>query len=457
MKRTFSLLALVSLLLLTACLATTPPPGPLRLSGASYQSTDDDQLAVAVDASGRKHIARAECRTDTGKSCRIIYQSTHVGEQGAYQVWTPVTGYTFRNPDIAVTNSGLAFVTWQNCPDDNPSTRLCSTWFLRSDNDLGAYVLDIGTHSLSAPVVVSRGEVVYAVHEVTVGTASSALRFCKISDPEYDCFWASDHADTGLPRSAIAAAVSGYGSLHVAWLYGDGTSRIAYSSDNYAAQNADMSILLNMGTANYLPPVVAIETDNTYVYYALATNELASDRMTLYYCAPTNCSTNGGVKVINLPEEKAWSIYGKPSITAGSAWALVGFSAITTDHSSQSEVYYFTYPAGGTETAVTRPYPTNLGDGNNDCDPVVALVDGWITIGWHICGFPPARDDVYIYDYINGGRIVHASAWAGRGGLDLAANGEYVAGIWNELQGDGRIATWLAFNSHMTWLPVIKK
>ncbi len=201
MKRTFSWLSCLSLLLLTACLATNPSPKPLRLSGASYQSTDNDQLAIAVDASGRKHITRVECRIDTGKSCRIIYQSTHVGEQDAYQVWTPVTGYTFRNPDIAVTDSGLAFVTWQNCPDDNPSTRLCSTWFLRSDNDLGAYVLDLGTHSLSSPVVVSRGEVVYAVHEVTIGTSSSALRFCKISDPGYTCYWASDHADTGVPRS----------------------------------------------------------------------------------------------------------------------------------------------------------------------------------------------------------------------------------------------------------------
>ena len=119
--------------------------------------------------------------------------------------------------------------------------------------------------------------------------------------------------------------MSGYGSLHVVWLYGNRTTRVAYSSNNYAAQNADMSTFLNMGTANYLPPTVAIETDNTYVYYALATNEVASDRITLYYCAQTNCSTNGGIKVIDLPEVKAWSFYGKPSLTAGSAWALVGY------------------------------------------------------------------------------------------------------------------------------------
>ena len=111
MKRTFRLLALVSLLLLTACLATTPSPKPLRLSGASYQSTADAQLAIAVDASGRKHITKVECRTDTGKSCRIIYQSTHVGEQDAYQGGLPALA-----TPSAIRISRSQTVGWRSSP-----------------------------------------------------------------------------------------------------------------------------------------------------------------------------------------------------------------------------------------------------------------------------------------------------------------------------------------------------
>lgn len=67
------------------------------------------------------------------------------------------------------------------------------------------------------------------------------------------------------------------------------------------------------------------------------------------------------------------------------------------------------------------------------------------------------RDDVYLFDLINGARVIHSSDWNGRGGLDMAVNGEYVAGIWNEERADDRIETWLAFNANLNFIPVVQK
>jgi hypothetical protein len=91
---------------------------------------------------------------------------------------------------------------------------------------------------------------------------------------------------------------------------------------------------------------------------------------------------------------------------------------------------------------------------------VVLVSGGYLGIGWHICGFPPSRGDVYFYNVGNGpDGVIHSPAtdFAGRGGLEMAANGDYVAGIWNEVQNDGRIATWLAYNSYLIYLPSIMK
>jgi hypothetical protein len=65
---------------------------------------------------------------------------------------------------------------------------------------------------------------------------------------------------------------------------------------------------------------------------------------------------------------------------------------------------------------------------------------------------------VYFFS-INGGQVIHSpdTFMNGRGTLDMAANGDLVAGIWNEYQADGRLATWFAYNAHMLWLPVVKK
>lgn len=451
----------IILLSLSACTRDYPPPAPLANSGFLYQANDTAPLAIALDASGTSHIARLECNQDSPYQCRILYQAFASGRQLALQPWLPDNGYTFRNPDVAVTDSGLAVITWQNCETGSNN---CSTWFMRSSDLFSAIVLEIGTFSQNRPLVLSRGEYLYAIHEVRISATASGLRYCRILAASTDCHWVSGHADDGTFRADPAAAITSLGTLHVNYLQKAVGSMTAWYADNSGNTNADMDAApnhtLNMGSATrFLPPAAAIETDDGYIYFALARDELASDAMDVFYINPFN-TADGGIKSYNLDAGKQWAIYGRPSLTASSSTSYVAFAALTTDHPQQTDIYWSSFSAGDASPSnPSRPYPTNLTAGDYDCDPVITQVSGWAFIGWHICGFPPATNDVYFYS-VTGGQIIHSANWQGRGTLDMASNGDYVAGIWNELYTDAageKLHTWLAYNANMLWLPVVKK
>jgi hypothetical protein len=318
------------------------------------------------------------------------------------------------------------------------------------------HVLEVGSHSLTRPLMVSRGEVVYAVHEVTNGDTGSVLRYCRVSDIGYFCYYVSDYGNPTVSFTDAAAAVSSSGSLHVAWLVKNslGVTTAERFDNNYDALNADMGGGNTIATGLLYPPAIAIETDDGYVYITIAYNNgIASDSMKLYFCQPASCPGSGGDTTPIMDPAKAWGFYNPPSITAGSDWAMVAFAANSTDDLTGSEIYTFIYTPFNPAPTPTRIYPTPF---IYDCDPKAVLVNGWQTIGWHTCGFPPSRADIYVYSTGFGIQIIHpTSGYPGRGDIAMAANGEYVAGVWNEVQGDGRIATWLAFNSYLTWMPLV--
>lgn len=461
MKRRLSWFLVMSVLLLTGCINTYPAPAPRLLYNMNSSATDDSQLAIALGSDGTKYLLHAECPNNEGSNphCKMTYESTHLGEVGVLWYFTPDDDHTYRNPDIVVTDSNVAYLAWENCPVNDPYGRACYTLYTNSD-EMTPQAMDPSAYSLSAPILAGRGDTVYAVNEVTNGYANgSALRFCRISDVSFSCHFASDHpaADDGIRRTSAAAAVSTAGSLHVTWLQGSGSSRTGYVNDNYGAINVDMAHELQLETGPFFSPAISIESDDGYLYIALAANDSSSDWMRLYYCAPSNCKNDGGLKTIDLPAAKFWYFYGGPSIAASDNQVWIAFPAFNSDHPNQGDIYAVSCSADSATCTPSRLNPTYSGS-DYGCDPVVGLVDGWNpVIGWHICGFPPTRDDVFVFDLVNGARVIHSSDWNGRGGLDMAVNGEYVAGIWNEARADGRIETWLAFNANMNYIPVVQR
>jgi hypothetical protein len=270
---------------------------------------------------------------------------------------------------------------------------------------------------------------------------------------------------TDVLHTDPTAAVSSLGTLHVSYLVKATSSMQAYYADNAGDTNEDMTNasnhMLNFGQVDspvaYLPPAIAIETDDGYAYIALGRDEATSDTLSIHYVSLYTAGTHAVVS-FNLPGDDLWNIYGRPSITANNSSAYIAFSAQTIDTGTEGDIYQVGYTIGDSGGIPNCPYPTSLGAYLLDCDPIIALVDGLYVIGWHICSPYNERDALYFYS-IYGGQIIHSpdTFMDGLGSLDMAANGEYVAGVWNEFRVDGKLATWFAYNAHMLWLPVVRK
>lgn len=470
MKPTLIPLIFLCTLLLGGCNNTFPPARPLELSGPDYQADEFSSPAIVMDTNSNYHIARAECRLADGSACRAIYESGMLGGRLDYRAYQPEEGHSLRYPDIAIATTNVAFMVWLDCPAGGLDSRLCSTQWMRSDQPDNIHTLDEGYYNLTPPLVVVNGATVYAVHEVAVVEQGSALRYCEIGDPDYACHWVSEDVEDGARRTDFSAVVSDTGSLHAAWLeYGGGYPSLYYA-DNDNNHVDDMSIPKNLGTFEALAPAITIVHRNStgpQVYVFLASQDTPSDRIHSFDCVAADC-TELIHATLNLPAAEEWKISGKLSVNNDTQpMPSIAFAAETTQYPGETDIYSVSF---------VRDYPDNepilvndsAQDGlMNDCEPVVINNPfGYPAVGWRICGMENQRGNVYYDPGINYEgfpriRLIHQSNFNGRSGLDAdlyeANTGTNVAGTWNEFQKDGRLATWLAYNSAVVFLPLISQ
>ncbi len=470
MKRFLLTLVLLAGLLLSACAAPTTYPAPQPLSlYADYKASASSTVAIAMSPTGTSHIVRTQCDTTTGTICRLIYQSIRGGSQINGVAWGPASDHTYRDPDITLVGE-LAFIVFQDCMI---STGFCMTRYGRPVVSDEIPILE-ALFTREVPLVVSRGGLVYAVHEVPLSATGTALRFCYIplsasSSPV--CNWVSPHPeDDPKQRTDATADVDGEGYLHVGYLLKETSKMTAFYADNTGNWLEDMTSVANHHISKqtatspdtFVKPALAVQFDNAFVYLAVAKKiSSASDMITVHFSLPGDPDTGASYEMEMAPE-KEWEIYGNPSITT---WlnplttfpsAEIAFASFTTDHPNETDIYTVRYVPYQPRTAPLRLYITSLGAGTNDSDPIISVTGGWPVIGWHIYnGVVEDYDDVYVYSF--SGQIIHKADWNGGRSLDMAGNGDYVAGVWNETQADGRLATWFAYNAHMLWLPVVKK
>lgn len=464
MKRYFHLVLVIIITgsLLSACMDTFPSPAARPLTN-DQSSVQDYQIDIAVDSNGGKHIVRAECPPGTNPSCWIVYEHTHQGETGVRQLLMPDEGYTYRYPDVAVTDSGLGYLTWLKCETDNSGVQGCSTLFTRSD-DFQVRELNLGSPTASAPGVLSRGEEVYVLNSVTNNQFyNSALRYCHFSYPTASCHWVSDHpndiSDTTI-RSFATGVISTSGDLYVAWLERIQETPFAstyasYLNDNSGAHDGDMVHRTFLSSGYLSNPGITIEPDDGNIYVGLTTNDVWSgdSQMDIYYCVPAECRNGTSVMPVDLQTANIKYV-ADLSLTADNSMASYGFAASSDSLGIQSDIYIGYCLPDSSSCSINQ---VNLANGINACNPKMVLVSGYGAIGWHNCADQTDQGDVYFYDLRNHTRLIHDAAYSVSGDLEIDANGDFVAGIWNEEQADGRVATWLAFNARLSYIPVILK
>ena len=111
---------LICFTVLAGCVFDFVNPMPLS-SGLMTASNPD----IDIQSDGTKHIVWQERRiTGIGQETQvIIYKRTKVGENDLFYTFTPPAGYAYVSPDVAVTDSGYAYIVWRKDNQNDPSLK----------------------------------------------------------------------------------------------------------------------------------------------------------------------------------------------------------------------------------------------------------------------------------------------------------------------------------------------
>lgn len=449
-KRTLAILfSLIIVISTSGCSTYIHAAIGLPITEPGYQSAE---VSIAVDLFGVKHIARTECPISGSDPCKLIYTRVKPGLAGLSETvysWLPIAGQSVHDVDIAVTDSGIAYIVYHY--DGRPGATVSSElWAMRSDQ-LEIPVLVEGTYNVdSKPIVVARWDTVYVVYNAGV-----YIRYMRLNDGANG--WV-DHTP-GTSFVVHEAAVGWNGALYVIYYH---VLELKYA-DNYGITGDMTNHLLLASYSNEKPDIdVNGNPETVYVIYSQAlTGPGASDSLYLDHCIASSC-TSMTHETINLDPSLHWKISGNPQVIAdrGLDATLGNFAYyIFTAHNAGDlidEVFEGFYKAG-----ITTPDPFAVTDTpDTEADPHACLMWSYIPVfSWReylsVSFFGDMYEqDIYPYVYTTQRLVRHTTTGAAE--IDMACNADWGAGIWNEETGVGKQA-WVSFNSYPAMLPIIMK
>ncbi len=160
MKRISAILfSLIILLSASGCSTYIHSAIALPLTEPGYESYE---VSIAVDFFGVKHIARTECYRDDPPPypCKLIYTRVKPGLPGLSETaysWMPTTGEYVHDVDIAVTDSGMAYIVFRW--DYRSGASVASELFAMRSDLLGTPMPIEGTYEVTGrPIATARGE-----------------------------------------------------------------------------------------------------------------------------------------------------------------------------------------------------------------------------------------------------------------------------------------------------------
>ncbi len=268
-------------------------------------------------------------------------------------------------------------------------------------------------------------------------------------------------------------AIDNNGKLHVTWLADTASSsEIAYGNNIHSAADFGPSIAYDSeGNYNFKHPDIALDSSNTaYIVYAYdgGTGDILKLR-----CEATASTCFNGITTRTIPLDAAqnpWRIRGNPHIVVTGGLPNVVFSA-KNSATSNHEIWQYIPPTPDSDQGLDRVTTNDVEDDepliaeeNSDFGDIVVV--GWRT--YHpIAVAPPGSfydcsDAVYVFYHDSSTlRQVHSrSGGCFNQGRDLAANGEWVAGVWLDLASAGTVSRrvpWTTFNAYTNWLPIVAK
>ncbi len=462
------LVSLLSAALLASCVRSIAPVGPLPREALASVS----EVAVAVGADGVKHYAWTECSGEAATyTCVLVYSRVALGAVVYSHGIVQTIGDFARYPDVAVSSTGDAYVVHSECSDFSTCV---DYWTLYPAVD--PVNVEIESHLLHTsalasqdpPLVVARGADVYAAYFVDV-TGNTRLYYRQLAGGSR-----TGRIDTlDQSPSHVSLGIDSTGDLHAVWVRNpvDDTF-LAYSNNTGGATNF-LGADTYEGSFDYVfsRPSLALDDDDR-VYFAYAIYNGAGDTVKVR-CLDVAVACYRGVTTLTVPQvDGPWVLHGNVNLALIDDQPNAVFSA-RHNTLTYSEIWWYAPPSTGS----TAPDQVTNTPAESDEEPLIVEenssfgdvpVIGWRAYEVHMLeAQAPAGDagycagDVYVtYGGLsNNRRVFEDRGTCDNFGLDLAANGAWVAGVWVDDESDAIAANaaWTAFNAYVTYIPLANK
>lgn len=419
-----------------------------------------EQAKIAIDAQGVKHIAGVV-------GDRVVYYRTRFGEPKVTLTMTMSgsgTNWKQYDPDIAVTDSGTAYLVWVE-QRGGPEKYACYR-YVPPFPPIGGYArscihMDGSEMTTGSTVrVVGRGEVVYATYDrIDSGGGIADLWYQKLTPPSNvgRIYGYSDEGESGYVYT-MDMAIDSNGYLHIAYI--DEVEGIDpsyyYRSNAQTYPDGKMAQWwgIHIGVKNLdVAPSLSFYEDDASIERVAFTEVLEYyvniDSINHYSCETNGCGNKKSVKVALPASWDAFSVISDANLVGiGSNLSLSFIGDDNTAPGGAPQVWMkeafdstnnlYQY-SGGTQTFKFNLQMVNW----DDQFPVMAWMESNIsTAQYQFSDFFFNRVTIFDTDC--------PDAQPDEG--DLAANGLEVAGVW---QACGE--TWFAARAYKTSLPLISR
>jgi hypothetical protein len=456
--------------LLSGCVTTLAPTQPLPRE--AFASVVD--VAVAVGPGGVKHYAWTECFGEEELyTCVLVYSRVVMGAVTYSHGFVTPIGKVWRYPDVAVSSTGDAYVVSSRCTN---FSNCYDYWTMfpaanpESVEPVSELLYSPQTISLERPVVEARGDDVYAAY-VLEEADFRRLRYRQLSGGDRSGYIDS----TQLSPVYASLAVDSNGDLHAVWVRNPVTDTfVAYSNNVGAANNFNAPIIFHDGNnALITAPDLALKA-NDRAYLAYSINNGISDTVKVRCTEAITANCYRAVSALDVPHASGgWNVYGSVHLELINDQPNVVFSAANAAE-LYDEVWWYHPPSSGDDNPPTQVTNTSV---ENEGEPLIVKehsdAGDVAVVGWRqfqnflLDEQGPAGNaghcegDVFVtYANTSSTRQVFTDrGTCANSGLDLAANGEWVAGVWIDEESDviEAHAAWTSFNAHVVYVPISRK
>ena len=467
------LLSVLAANFLAGCITSLAPVQALPREALA----DVTEVSVAVGPGGIKHYAWTECFGELSEyTCVLVYSRVAAGAVLYSYGFVQQIGEFARFPDVAVNSAGDTFVVWSECEDvftcvdywtvfpaTNPESVEPQAELIHSSEVL----------SENQPVVEARGLDVYAAYYLDV-SGFTRLRYRQLNGGS-----STGYIDSStLNPVSVNLAVDTNGDLHAVWVRDPITpttsTYVAYANNIASGGNFNAATTFDLGIdALVTAPDLALDDDDR-AYYAYSIDTPAADSIWVR-CRDSAANCYRGVTTLSVPLVSGnWNVYDDVHLEMIGDQPNVVFAA-TNDAELYSEVWWYHPPdlpeANAAPSQVTDTDPVNEGE------PLIVEENSEVgdvpVIGWRQyqnfildaqgpAGNPGHCEGDVFFTYAttsNTRQVFTDRGTCGNYGLDLAANGAWVAGVFIDEDPDvpSAHAAWTAFNAYVSYVPVVTK